>query len=100
MFVRFYSSALDPVDLSDARRIFAEDIKSVFEALPGCLSIELLVGTETNAGGLIDGGAVSRWDSAESAATALRSRAVAESMVRMLPLMRVEPVVKTYQVHG
>ena len=38
MFVRLFSSAIDPGDLADVRRIFSEDIKPVFESLPGCTS--------------------------------------------------------------
>jgi quinol monooxygenase YgiN len=98
VYVRFYSTALDPVDLRAVRRIFAEDIKPVFEALPGCWSIELLVATSSNAGGLLDGAAISRWESLEELGAGLGSRAVAESLVRLLPFLRLEPVIKIFEI--
>jgi len=72
------------------RRIFAEDIKPVFESMPGCLTMEFLLGTGSNAGGLTDAAAVSRWKSHDALTTAIESRAVAESMVRILPFLQVE----------
>jgi quinol monooxygenase YgiN len=98
VFVRFFSTAVDPADLPEARRIFAEDIKPVFEALPGCHSTELLISTSTSAGGLVDGAVVSRWGSLQDLSSGLESRAVAESMVRILPLLRLEPVIKIFEI--
>ena len=60
MYVRLFSSAIDPNDLPEVRRIFAEDIGPVFESFAGCLSMELLLGTDRNAGGLIHAAAQSR----------------------------------------
>lgn len=98
MLVRIFSTCVDPSDLDEVRRIFAEDIKPVFEAISGCVSMELMVATEKNAGGLLDGAAVSRWESYEALTEAVESRPVSESMVRILPLLQVEPVIRTFEV--
>ena len=98
MYVRFYSTALDPGDLRAVQRIFAEDVKPVFEALPGCQSIELLISTSSNAGGLLDSATISRWGSLEELSTGLESRAVTECMVRILPFLQLEPVIKTFEI--
>lgn len=98
MIVRLFSSAVDPNDLSEVRRIFAEDIGPVFESFAGCLSMELMLGTDRNAGGLVDAAALSRWHSQEELATAIDSRAVAESMVRILPFLQVEPVIRMFEI--
>ena len=98
MYVRLFSSAIDPNDLSEVRRIFAEDIKPVFEAMPGCRSMELVVCMEKNAGGLVDGAALSRWDSFEQLTEAVESRAVSESLVRILPFLQLEPVIRTFEI--
>jgi heme-degrading monooxygenase HmoA len=98
VFVRFFSTALDPSDLPEVRRIFTEDVKPVFESLPGCRSMELLAATASNAGGLADVAAISRWSSLEDLNSALESRAVAESMVRVLPFLHLEPVIKTFEI--
>jgi hypothetical protein len=97
MFVRLFTSAIDPNDLPEVRRIFAEDIGPVFESFPGCLAIELLLGTDRNAGGLVDAAALSRWKTQEELSTAIESRAVAESMVRMLPFLQLEPVIRMFE---
>lgn len=98
MFIRLFSSAIDPTDLPEVRRIFGEDIAPVFEAFPGCLSMELLLGTDSNAGGLVDAAALSRWKSHEELTTAIESRAVAESMVRILPFLQLEPVIRMFEI--
>ena len=98
MYLRFFSTALDPSDLSEVRRIFAEDVKPVFESLRGCRSIELVVSTGSNAGGLVDGATVSRWDALDDLAEGVESRAVAESLVRILPYLQIEPVIKVFEV--
>ena len=98
MIVRLFSSAIDPSDLSDVRRIFAEDIAPVFTSLQGCLSMELLLGTDSNAGGLVDAAALSRWTSNDELTVAIESRAVAESMVRILPFLQLEPVIRMFEI--
>lgn len=100
MHIRFFWSSMDPADVSDLRRIFLEDVKPVFDALSGCSSVELVVCADTNAGGLIEGAIVSRWDSLDHLGRGLGSRAVTESLVRILPLLRLEPVIQTFEVLG
>ena len=98
MFVRLFMSAIDPSDLADVRRIFGEDIAPVFESMPGCISMELLLGVDRNAGGLVDAAALSRWKSLDDLTTAIESRAVAESMVRILPFLQLEPVIRMFEI--
>ena len=98
MFVRLFTSAIDPSDLDEVRRIFAEDIAPVFESLPGCASMELLLGIDRNAGGLVDAAALSRWTSQDELTKAIESRAVAESMVRILPFLQLEPVIRMFEI--
>ena len=100
MFVRIFSSAIDPGDLTEVRRIFDEDIAPVFESLPGCASMELLLGLDRNAGGLVDAAALSRWRSHDELTAAIGSRAVAESMVRILPFLQLEPVIRMFEIVG
>jgi hypothetical protein len=98
VIVRLFSSAIDPSDLDEVRRIFAEDIAPVFESFTGCVSMELMLGTDRSAGGLIDAAALSRWKSSEDVTTAIESRAVAESMVRILPFLQLEPVIRMFEI--
>lgn len=98
MIVRLFSSAIDPKDLPDVQRIFAEDIAPVFRSLPGCRSMELLLGTDRNAGGLVDAAALSRWSSQEELVAVIDSRPVAESMVRILPFLQIEPVIRMFEI--
>jgi quinol monooxygenase YgiN len=97
VFVRFFFSAVDPSDSDEVRRIFIEDVKPAFERL-GCESVELLVNTEQNAGGLVEGVLVSRWRSDTDVDRALASRDVAESLVRVRQLLRLEPITRTFEV--
>lgn len=97
MYVRLFFSAVDPTDSDEVRRIFLEDVKPAFEEL-GCESVELLVNTETNAGGLLEGVVISRWKSTTDMEAAVRSRAIAESLVRVRQLLRQEPVARAFEV--
>ena len=96
--LRLFQTAVDPADLDEIRRLFLEDVKPVFDKLPGCLGIELLMNIDPQAGGLLEGAAISRWESQEDLDRALETRDVAEAQVRILQLLRQEPVTKTFQV--
>jgi quinol monooxygenase YgiN len=96
--LRLFQTAVDPADVDEIRRLFLEDVKPVFDKLPGCLGIELLTNVDPQAGGLVEGAAISRWESQEDLDRALETRDVAEAQVRILQLLRQEPVTKTFQV--
>jgi quinol monooxygenase YgiN len=97
-YLRLFQSAIDPADVDQVTRLFDDDVKPVFAALPGCLSIELVISVEKNAGGLVDGAALSRWSSIETMDEALESRQVAEALIRVRELLRQEPISKVFEV--
>jgi quinol monooxygenase YgiN len=99
-YLRLYQSAVDPADVEEIRRFFGDDVKPAFEAVVGCLSVELAVSVEKNAGGLVEGAVVSRWSSLEAMETAVASRPVREAIVRVRQLLRQEPVAKVYEIPG
>ena len=96
--VRILQSAVDPADIETVRQLFADDVLPVFRALDGCDGIELLMSLESNAGGLVEGAAVSRWSSREAMNDGMASRQVAEAQVRVFELLRQEPVVRIFDV--
>jgi quinol monooxygenase YgiN len=98
VYLRLFSTAVDPSDLDEVQRIFTEDIKPAFEGMAGCSGLELVVSIEKSAGGLVDGALLSHWTSLDELNAALESRTVAESMVRILPLLQIEPVTKTFEI--
>ncbi|GEM_PF-1055917 len=97
MYVRFFFSAVDPADSDEVQRIFFEDVKPAFDAEPSCEGVELLVSTATNVGGLVEGVVMSRWRADADVERALRSRAIAESLVRVRQLLRLEPIIRTFR---
>jgi len=97
-YLRLYQSAVDPADVDEMHRLFVDDVVPVFVHAPGCLGMELTVSVEPNAGGLMEGAAISRWSSLEEMAAALESREVREAVVRVRELLRQEPVSKVMQV--
>lgn len=99
-YVRLFQSAVDPGDLDEFERLFLEDVKPAFTAAPGCLGIELIMNVDKNAGGLIEGAALSRWGSLGELQAALASRQVQEAMVRIVRLLHHEPVTKTFEVRA
>jgi quinol monooxygenase YgiN len=91
-------SAVDPDDIDTVKRLFADDVLPVFEKLPGCLGIELLMSVESNAGGLVEGAALSRWTTIEAMEEGMGSRRVSEAQVRVFELLRHEPVIRVFDV--
>ena len=97
-YLRFYQSAVDPSDVEEIQRLFVDDVVPAFRSRPGCLGLELTVSIEPNAGGLVEGAAITRWSSLDDMAAALASHEVREALVRIRQLLRQEPVSKVLQV--
>ena len=97
-FLRIYQSSVDPSDVDAVRRLFSDDVKPVFKSCKGCLSMELAVNVEPNAGGLVEGAAISRWESLEAMTEAMSTREVKEAIVRVRELLQQEPVSKILEV--
>lgn len=98
--LRLFQSAIDPADLERLRQLFADDVAPAFTALDGCLSIELVMSCEQNAGGLVEGAAISRWTSRQAMDAGVDSRPAREGMVRILQILRQEPVTRVFEVVG
>jgi quinol monooxygenase YgiN len=96
--VRMFYSAVDPSDVDHVRSLFLEDVRPAFDAAAGCLGIELLINDTSNAGGLVDGIAMSRWESRDAMVSALDSRPVQDALVRVTQYLRQEPVTRTFLV--
>ena len=97
-FVRMFHTALDPADLEQVRRLFADDILPVFRDMDGCLSVELILSVDHNPGGLLECSTISRWATREAMEAAMGSRAAKEAQVRVFQLLRQEPVVRVFEV--
>lgn len=97
-FIRLYQSAVAPVDVEEMKRLFLDDVVPAFRGAEGCLGLELAVTVEPNAGGLVEGTAISRWASLEAMGAALTSHPVQEALVRVRQLLRQEPVSKVLEI--
>ncbi len=97
-YIRMFQSAVDPSEIETMQKLFNDDVRPVFDQAIGCEWIELLISTEQNAGGLVDGCSFSKWDTIENLEAALESRPVLEALVRVRGLLRQEPVTRTYRV--
>jgi hypothetical protein len=97
-YVRMFMSALDPGDVDKVKRILDDEVRPVFEALEGCQSVDLLVSSEQNAGGLVDGCVLSRWATLDQLTAALASPPIVDATQRLRGVLRQEPVTRIYQV--
>jgi quinol monooxygenase YgiN len=97
-FVRIFHSSVDPADVDEVRELFTEDVRPAFANSRGCLGVELLISIDKNAGGLVEGKAISRWSSREDMDKAMESREMREALVRILQLLRQEPVTRIFEV--
>ena len=97
-YLRLFQSAVDPADVEEVKRLFLDDVKPAFSSLAGCLSMELVINTEKNAGGLVDGAAISRWASMRAMEDALGSHEASEALVRVLAFLRQEPLSRVFEI--
>jgi hypothetical protein len=95
-----FVTALDPSDIDTVRSIVLAEIKPVFESLDSCISVELLVSIEQNAGGLVDGCILSRWESLDDLRQAVSSPEILDVVNRLRPLLRQEPIGRIYELVG
>lgn len=96
--LRLFLSAVSPSDLDELVRLFQEDVVPAFDAHPDCLGIELVRSAEAGVGGLVEGGALMRWTSAEAMNEALESAAIQRSQGRIRALLQREPFSKVFEV--
>ena len=87
-----------PNDLEQLIELFQEDIVPAFEAHPDCLGIELIRAEQPGVAGLIEGGVLSRWTSADAMEAALASEELQSSQLRARELLRRNPIRKVYEV--
>ena len=97
-YLRLYQSAVDPADVDEVRRLFVDDVRSIFAGADGCMSVELAISLEKSAGGLVEGAVVTRWTSLAAMEAAVSSRPVKEAIVRFRQLLRQQPVAKVYEI--
>lgn len=98
MIVRMFLSAVSENDLDELITIFREDVVPAFQAHPDCLGIELIRSEKAGVGGLIEGGALIRWSSAQAMEEALASETILASQARIRSLLRRQPLRKVYEV--
>lgn len=98
MIVRMFLSAVTESDLDELIAVFREDVVPAFDAHPECMSIELIRAEKAGVGGLIEGGALIRWTSAQAMEEALASEPILASQARIRTLLRRQPLRKVYEV--
>lgn len=96
--LRMFQTSVDPADLDQARRLFADDVLPVYRRFPGCISIEFVLSKEHHPGGLLECATVSRWEHADAMCEAIESRDAKEAQVRLMELLRQEPLVRVFEV--
>ena len=97
-YLRIFSSAIDPADREEVERLFREDVRPTFLGMPGCMGIDLAISVEPNAGGLVDGAAISRWESLEHMNQAVDAPEAQESLGRIGNLLRHSPAIRVFEV--
>ena len=97
-YLRMFQTAVDPADLDEVRRLFADDVLPAYRAFPGCTSVELVLGVDHHPGGLLECAAISRWEHLDAMSEAMESRAAKEAQVRIFELLRQEPLVRVFEI--
>lgn len=96
--LRMFQTSVDPADLDEVRRLFADDILPVYRRFAGCVSIEFMLSKEHHPGGLLECATVSRWEDSDAMCAAMESRDAKEAQVRLMELLRQEPLVRVFEI--
>jgi quinol monooxygenase YgiN len=97
-YVRIFNSAVDPSEVDLVRKAFEEELRPAFRNVEGCESLELLIGAEPNAGGLVEGCILARWRSPDDIEQAYTRHDVRQSANKIRSLLRQEPVIRLYEI--
>ncbi len=97
MIVRIFDTAVNPEDVERGTQIFLEQVKPFFDKLPGCHGIEMLIGAEEVAGGVIEVAAISRWDSLGAAEDATNNPDYEQALAEFRTLFEKTPIVRHYE---
>lgn len=89
--LRLFLSAVSESELDDVVALLREDVIPAFAAHPDCVDIELVIFDSSRAGGMVEGGVLTRWTSHEAMELALGSEELISSQERVRRLMRREP---------
>ncbi|MDP9223897.1 MAG: antibiotic biosynthesis monooxygenase [Actinomycetota bacterium] len=96
MIVRIFDTAINPDDVARSIELFRTQVVPVFESFPGCLGIEMLIGTQERSGDLVDVLAISRWDSPGAAEDATGTARYAQAMREVRQLFQQTPIVRHF----
>jgi quinol monooxygenase YgiN len=91
MVIRLFLSAVSASEVDEVLALLREDVVPVFTAHPDCLGIEIVIADSAGAGGMVEGGVLTRWTSADAMEAALASPELLEGQARVRQLMRREP---------
>lgn len=98
MVIRLFITSIAQADLDRVLDLIRSDVIPAFEAHPDCVAIDILMSDQTGAGGLVEGGVMTRWSSEEAMERGLSDPTIRKSQERVLPLLRREPVRRTFRV--
>lgn len=96
--IRLFGSSIHPADIDVVRTCFLEDVRPAFERAEGCLGIELAISSTSSSSGMVEGTAISRWDSMPAMEAAVESRDLQESQVRIKQYLRSLPLIQVFAV--
>lgn len=96
--LRIFRSAVHPDDLDEVVNLFKKEVRPAFEAIGGCLAIELVVDNRVSSTGLVEGAVVSRWASLEEMEEGVRSESALASQANIRRLLRTQPIVAVHLV--
>jgi quinol monooxygenase YgiN len=91
MVIRLFLSAVSASEVDEVLALLREDVVPVFTAHPDCLGIEIVIADSAGAGGMVEGGVLTRWTSADAMEAALASPELLEGQARVRQLLRREP---------
>lgn len=97
MIVRIFDTAVNPEDVERGKKLFTDQLEPAFGRFPGCLGIEMLIGVEEVAGGVVEIAAISRWESLAAIEKAIATPDYENALREFRELFEKTPIVRHYE---
>lgn len=97
MIIRIFDTAIERDDIEQAKTLFREQVRPVFERFEGCHGIDMHIGIDEHSKDLVEVAAISQWESMAAIEQATALPAYEKSLEQLRMLFQQTPIVRHFE---